>query len=69
MNFPENALLTFLYALINTPSVGGVVVALLGVGVVLSVGLTLNWIVRGGQVDEPEAYAYPTPALHAHDEE
>jgi hypothetical protein len=70
MNFPETALFDFLYTLINTPSIGGIVVALLGGGIVLSVGLTLRWIVRGGQADEPEVYAYPTPALHhAHEQE
>ena len=69
MNFPDTALFSLLYALINTPGVGGIVVALLGGGVVLSIGLTLRWIVQGGKVDELEVYAYPTPALHAHDEE
>ncbi len=69
MNFPDTALISFLYSLINTPTVGGIVVTILGGGIVLAVGLTLNWIVRGGHVDEAEVYAYPTPALHAHEHE
>jgi hypothetical protein len=70
MNFPDTALISFLYAVINTPSIGGIVVGVLATGIAFSVGLTLRWIAQGGQVDEPEVYAYPTPALHAqHDEE
>lgn len=70
MNFPDTSLISFLYALINTPTVGGIVVSILGGGIVLSVGLTLNWIARGGHVDEAEVYAYPTSALHhAHEHE
>jgi hypothetical protein len=69
MNFPETALISFLYAVINTPAVGGIVVGLLAGGIALSVGFTLRWIVLGGQADEPEVYAYPTPALHTHHED
>jgi hypothetical protein len=69
MNFPDTALIRILYAFINTPSVGGIVVGLLGSGIVASVGLTLRWIARGGQADEPEIYAYPTTALHSHEGE
>ena len=68
MNFPDSALISFLYALINTPALGGIVVVLLGGGIVLSVGLTLRWIALGSRVDEPEIYAYPTSALHHGDE-
>jgi hypothetical protein len=64
MNFPDSQLITFLYTLINTPGFGGIVVALLGGGIVLSVGLTLRWIIQGGKADESEIYAYPTSALH-----
>ena len=64
MNFPDTAFFTFLYRLINMPGIGSAIVLVLGSGIVLSVGLTLRWINRGGQVDELEEYAYPTPALH-----
>lgn len=67
MNFPDTAFISFLYRLINTPTIGGIVVSALGGGIALAVGLTLNWIVRGGHVEEVEVYAYPTPALHAHE--
>ncbi|MFQ5422041.1 MAG: hypothetical protein ACE5FD_16800 [Anaerolineae bacterium] len=67
MNFPDTAIFTFLYRLINSPGIGSTMVLALGGGIVLSVGLTLRWINRGGQTDELAAYAYPTPALH-HDD-
>lgn len=66
MNFPDTALFSFLYRLINTPGIGGLAVVLVGGGMLLSVGLALRWIVQGGKADEPEAYVYPTPALHQH---
>lgn len=69
MNFPDTEIISLLYALINTPTVGGVVVGVLATGIMLSVGITLRWIAQGGQVDEPEVYAYPTPALHSHHED
>lgn len=69
MNFPDTALISFLYAVINTPTVGGIIVGVLAGGITVSVGITLRWIIQGGQADEEEVYAYPTPALHAHHEE
>jgi hypothetical protein len=69
MNFPDNLLFAFLYWLINTPGLGGIIVGMLGVGMMLSVGLTLRWIVQGGELKEPEEYAYPTPALHSDESE
>ncbi len=66
MNFPDTALFLFLYRLINTPGIGGLVVVLVGGGVLLSVALALRWIIQGGKADELEAYVYPTPALHKH---
>ncbi len=68
MNFPDTAFISFLYALINTPTIGGIVVGVLAGGIVLSVGATLRWIFQGGYADEEEVYAYPTPALHHHQE-
>jgi len=66
MNFPQTPLFRFLYWLVNTPGVGSLVVLLIGGGSILAYGLTLRWIVRGGEADEEETYAYPTPALHQH---
>lgn len=67
MNFPESPLFEFLYWLINTPPIGGIVVGLVGGGSLLAYGLTLRWIARGREADEQETYAYPTPALHKHE--
>lgn len=67
MNFPHSPLFEFLYWLINTPAVGGIMVGLVGGGSLLAYGLTLRWIHNGRKADETEVYAYPTPALHGHD--
>lgn len=65
MNFPmQYPLFQFFYWLVNTAGLGGIVVAMVGGGSVLAYFLTLRWIARGGQTDDPETYAYPTPALH-----
>lgn len=67
MNFPmEYPLMRFLYWLINTPGIGGVIVGLVGTGSMVAYSLTLFWIKQGGDAEELEAYAYPTPALHSH---
>jgi hypothetical protein len=64
MNFPDNLLFQLLYALINTPGLGGIAVGLLAVAILIVVVLMLRWISHGAQADEVEEYAYPTPALH-----
>jgi len=61
MEFP---IFQFFYWLVNTPGLGGIVVALVGGGSVLAYALTLQWIRLGTQVEETETYSYPTPALH-----
>ncbi len=68
MNFPDTPLVEFLYWLINTPGNRGVAVAVLGIGIVTSVGLVLRWVSQGGQEEGEITYAYPTTALHKHDE-
>ena len=70
MNFPmEYPLFQFLYALLNTPGLGGVLVVIMGGGSILAYSLTLRWIAQGGQASETETYAYPTPGLlHSHDD-
>lgn len=68
MNFPDTLLINFLYWLINTPGIGGIAVGLLAISITTAVALVLRWISQGANVeDEPETYAYPTPALHHHD--
>jgi len=66
MNFPDSPLFHFLYWLINASGNGGIGVAVIGIVSVVSYGLTLRWIVRGGQVDEKETYSYPTKSLLGH---
>ena len=70
MNFPDNAFFVFLYWLINTPGLGGIIISMLGAGIVLTVGITLRWIAQAGSLEsEPEEYAYPTTAFHSHEPE
>jgi hypothetical protein len=67
MNFPlDNPIFQSLYWLVNTPGLGGLVVALIVIISVTAYGSALRWIARGAQADELETYAYPTPALHEH---
>jgi len=67
LNFPlENPIFQFLYWLVNTAGLGGLVVGLIAVISVGAYGSALRWIARGAQAEEPETYAYPTPALHDH---
>ena len=66
MNFPDTPLTEFLYALINTPGIGGMIVILLAVSLIVAIFLTLRWIARGAEAEETEIYAYPTTALHHH---
>lgn len=69
MNFPmEYPLFRFFYWLINTAGIGGIVATFLGVSSITAYVLTLRWIKGGANVEERETYAYPTPALHRHDE-
>ncbi len=67
MNFPDTPLTQFLYALINTPGIGGIIVILLAVSSIVAIFLTLRWIARGAEAEETEIYAYPTAALHHHE--
>ena len=64
MNFPESSFFDWLYILIDTPGVGSIIAVLVAVIILIAVTVTLRWIVRGADADEPEEYAYPTPALH-----
>ncbi len=64
MNFPmTQPIFQFFYWLVNTPGLGGIVLMTLLPGTALAIILTLNWIRKGGQVDEAETYSFPTPAL------
>jgi hypothetical protein len=66
VNFPDTPVFQFFYWLVNTPGLGGVAVGLIVIISVGAVGSALAWIARGAQANEPETYAYPTPALHEH---
>ncbi len=69
MNFPDTPFYHLLYWLVNTAGVGSLVVLAIGL---ISIGaylLTLRWIARGANLPELEDYPYPTPALHAHEEQ
>jgi len=67
MNFPlENPIYRFLYWLINTPTIGGIV-ALLILGTLTTAFVwALLWVINGAKADEPESYAYPTSSLIGH---
>lgn len=67
MNFPlDRPVFQFLYWLVNTAGLGGLAVGLIVIVSLSAYGSALRWIARGAQADEPEEYAYPTPALHEH---
>jgi len=69
MNFPmQSPVYQFLYWLVNTPSVGSAIVGLVILGAVGLYALSLRNIVTARSQDG-DAYAYPTPALHHHEEE
>jgi hypothetical protein len=64
MLFPmENPLFQFLYALVDTPGLGGIAVALVGGGSITAYFFALRWIRNGANADENETYTYPTSAL------
>ena len=67
MNFPDTPLTQLLYAFINNPGNGGIIVGILALIIVVSGFFTLRWVVRGANVEETESYAYPTTALHHHE--
>ena len=71
MSFPmeEYPILQQLYAIFNTAGIGGIVVVILGGGATASFLLAFLWIRQGGSADETNVYAFPTPALHAHESE
>ena len=67
MRFPlDNPFLEFLYWLLNTPGLGGLIVGLIVIIWIGAAGSAVRWIARGALADEPETYPYPTPALHEH---
>ena len=66
MNFPDSPLFHALYWLLNNAGNGGVAVGIIVTLAIVSYGLTLRWIVRGGETDEEETYSYPTKSLLGH---
>ena len=70
MSFPlEYPIFEFLYWLINTAGLGGLIALVLGAGSLTAYFLILRWIRRGAEADEIQTYAYPTHALLEHDNE
>lgn len=59
----DNPVIQFLYWLVHEPGLGGIAVIVVGAGSILAYGLTIRWVKSGGDVEETETYAYPTPAL------
>lgn len=69
MNFPmEYPIFQFLYWLVNTHGVGSFFAALAGGGSLLYYFLTLRRI-RAAKDERGAIYAFPTSALHQHEEE
>jgi hypothetical protein len=67
MRFPlDSSIFQFFYWLVDTPGLGGLFVGLIMILWVGAAAGALRWIARGALADEPEEYAYPTPALHKH---
>ncbi|MCP4210264.1 MAG: hypothetical protein GY764_02190 [Halieaceae bacterium] len=65
MNFPmDNPFFQFLYWIMNTPGIGGIVVVVEATLIVIAVSLSLRWINKGADAPEKEQFAYPTSALH-----
>ena len=70
MNFPlELPVYRFLFWLVNTAGVGGLIALLVGGGSVSAYALVMRWIHKGGEADEADTYSYPTPAFHQHHHE
>jgi hypothetical protein len=63
MNFPTQPLFEFFYWLVNTPGLGGIVLAFLTAGVIVAAIFTLRWICAGKQVKPSDAYSYPAESL------
>lgn len=69
MNFPmEYPIFQFFHWLVNTPGVGSAFAAAAGIGSITAYFLTLRHI-RAAKDERDVTYAYPTPALHRHEEE
>jgi hypothetical protein len=67
MHFPlDNPIFQFFFRLVDAPGVGSLAVGLIVIIWVIAAGSALRWIAQGALADEPEEYAYPTPALHEH---
>jgi hypothetical protein len=68
MNFPlDYPLFRLVYWLVDTAGIGGIIALLVGGGSLTIYLLTLRWIAKGGDVDDPETYVFPTSTLLDHD--
>ena len=68
MRFPDEPLFRFFHWLIDTPTLGGVVVLALSGLALIAVTTTVFWIAGGAHALEEEVYTYPTPTLLDHKE-
>lgn len=60
MNFPlQYPLFQFFYWLVNTPSVGGVIVILVGGACTTGAFLLLRWISLAAKSEASEAFSFP----------
>lgn len=66
MNFPDEPFFRFVHWLIDTPSLGGLVVLIISSTMLIIFSLTLYWIMRGAEADEEDVYLFPTPTLLGH---
>ena len=68
MNFPmEKPIFQFLFWLMNTPGLGGIVVSLVVGGALAIYARGLFFIAAGAKANEADTYVYPTPTLHRHE--
>ncbi|NOZ05635.1 MAG: hypothetical protein GXP41_04690 [Chloroflexi bacterium] len=69
MNWPMDVpFFRFVYYIVNTAGIGGILVGLIATTSLVSYFLTLRGIIGAGNEAEQEEYTYPTPALtHEHE--
>jgi len=68
MNWPMDvAFFRFMYFIVNTAGIGGILVGLISAISITAYALTLRNIAKSASEPETEEYAYPTPRLtHEH---
>lgn len=66
MNFPDEPFFRAIHWLIDTPTVGGVIVLSIISLISIVFATTIYWIMLGAKADEEDVYVYPTPTLLGH---